>query len=272
MTDEEEDVLFQAVLAEPDDDTPRLIYADWLEERGDPRAEFVRVQCGQLDLPFFLEDDPRHNEQDTHLRARLRTATRRWDGALRRRLARGPLRNQALRRRGLIGGWAYRRGFIEAIAMQLGAFLEHAEAVFRQVGPVRYVRFPVRELPGQPTRSRVETLALIPRLAESPYLARLTTLDLHNNFLQDEEAELLAASPHLVGLKVLDLSQNWITEAGARALRASPSLQGLTTLYLANSYPDPLSNGRTRRRGGGLFSWLDPARAPSRPTRQSRRR
>ena len=35
----------QAILADPDDDTPRLIYADWLEEQGDPRGEFIRVQC-----------------------------------------------------------------------------------------------------------------------------------------------------------------------------------------------------------------------------------
>ena len=26
------------------EDTPRLVYADWLEERGDPRASFLRVQ------------------------------------------------------------------------------------------------------------------------------------------------------------------------------------------------------------------------------------
>jgi uncharacterized protein (TIGR02996 family) len=36
--------LFQAVLAAPDEDAVRLVYADQLEERGDAaRAEFVRV-------------------------------------------------------------------------------------------------------------------------------------------------------------------------------------------------------------------------------------
>src|SRR5207244_2686349 len=35
----------QEILANPDDDTPRLIFADWLEERGDSRGEFIRVQC-----------------------------------------------------------------------------------------------------------------------------------------------------------------------------------------------------------------------------------
>lgn len=38
--------LLQAVCASPDDDTPRLVLADWWEEHGQPdRAEFVRVQC-----------------------------------------------------------------------------------------------------------------------------------------------------------------------------------------------------------------------------------
>lgn len=38
------DRLLQAVLDDPGDDAPRLVLADWLEERGDPRGEFIRVQ------------------------------------------------------------------------------------------------------------------------------------------------------------------------------------------------------------------------------------
>jgi uncharacterized protein (TIGR02996 family) len=34
------------IVANPADDTPRLVYADWLDEHGDgDRAEFIRVQC-----------------------------------------------------------------------------------------------------------------------------------------------------------------------------------------------------------------------------------
>jgi uncharacterized protein (TIGR02996 family) len=32
-----------AVAAAPDDDTPRLVYADWLDERGDPRGPYLRA-------------------------------------------------------------------------------------------------------------------------------------------------------------------------------------------------------------------------------------
>lgn len=34
----------ETIRAHPDDDAPRLIYADWLEERDEPRGEFIRVQ------------------------------------------------------------------------------------------------------------------------------------------------------------------------------------------------------------------------------------
>jgi uncharacterized protein (TIGR02996 family) len=36
----------RAILEHPDDDGPRLVYADWLDKQGDTaRAEFIRVQC-----------------------------------------------------------------------------------------------------------------------------------------------------------------------------------------------------------------------------------
>lgn len=34
-----------AIRAAPDDDAPRLVYADWLIERGDPRGELIQLQC-----------------------------------------------------------------------------------------------------------------------------------------------------------------------------------------------------------------------------------
>src|SRR5262245_38486286 len=40
----QEEGFLRAIAAEPGDDTVRLVYADWLEERGDPRAEFLRLE------------------------------------------------------------------------------------------------------------------------------------------------------------------------------------------------------------------------------------
>src|SRR5688572_9698643 len=53
----------RAARANPTDDLPRLVYADWLDEHGDPPGEFVRVQ---------LELEPRrHDLHDPHVRALL---------------------------------------------------------------------------------------------------------------------------------------------------------------------------------------------------------
>jgi uncharacterized protein (TIGR02996 family) len=41
----DDDTAFQsAILVDPADTTLKLVYADWLQEHDDPRAEFVRLQ------------------------------------------------------------------------------------------------------------------------------------------------------------------------------------------------------------------------------------
>lgn len=42
-----DDALLAAIIAAPDDDTPRLVYADALAERGDPRAELISLQIAR---------------------------------------------------------------------------------------------------------------------------------------------------------------------------------------------------------------------------------
>lgn len=43
--------LLAAVLAAPDDDTPRLVFADWFEDHGEPeRAEFIRMHIKTGDV------------------------------------------------------------------------------------------------------------------------------------------------------------------------------------------------------------------------------
>jgi uncharacterized protein (TIGR02996 family) len=48
----DDDIAFQrAILANPADTTLKLVYADWLQDRADPRAEFVRAQVEGRALP-----------------------------------------------------------------------------------------------------------------------------------------------------------------------------------------------------------------------------
>ena len=52
------DALYRAICAEPDEDTPRLAYADLIEEDGETaRAHFIRAQVALARVPEY---DPLH--------------------------------------------------------------------------------------------------------------------------------------------------------------------------------------------------------------------
>jgi uncharacterized protein (TIGR02996 family) len=74
------DALLRAIIENPDDDAPRLIYADWLDEHGDPdRATFIRLQCelGRLVLGTQAAFD-RYAAIQTRSWALFLTHRRRW--------------------------------------------------------------------------------------------------------------------------------------------------------------------------------------------------
>jgi uncharacterized protein (TIGR02996 family) len=92
----------QALLAEPDDDTLRLVMADWLDENNQPaRAEFIRVQ---IELARGAEDRAHRRELELRQRDLLIAHDREWVAPLAKVLGCEP---------GRWGGWVFRRGFVE---------------------------------------------------------------------------------------------------------------------------------------------------------------
>jgi uncharacterized protein (TIGR02996 family) len=90
-----------------DDDTPRLVYADWLDEHGDPsRAEFIRIQC---ELARLDDDDPIREERQERSTVLEKAHAARWLGNLRQALDRPRARQ--------IDRWTFRRGFLEALVL-----------------------------------------------------------------------------------------------------------------------------------------------------------
>src|SRR5579864_5943301 len=53
----DQNAFLHTICAHPDDDAPRLVYADWLDERGDPLGEFIRVQ---VELAKIKPSHPRY--------------------------------------------------------------------------------------------------------------------------------------------------------------------------------------------------------------------
>jgi uncharacterized protein (TIGR02996 family) len=53
--------LLQRVLDRPDDEGLRLVYADWLQERGDPRGELIILQLQKRKAPLTEEESARES-------------------------------------------------------------------------------------------------------------------------------------------------------------------------------------------------------------------
>jgi uncharacterized protein (TIGR02996 family) len=215
----------QAIIEGPDDDAPRLVYADWLDDHGQPvRADFVRVQCK---LARVFEGDPRRPELLEREWKSLAEHGQEWAG---------PLRDA-------VSSWEFRRGFIEAVTVRgdagAGRFIRQAPTLFR-LAPIRHLSFrpetTFRRTTGPVAITVAETDALGPvrlrELTQLPGLLRVRTLDLADNELDYRSALVLAAAPNLAGLKSLDLSTNRVGNEGARALANSPHLRGLEELNL----------------------------------------
>jgi uncharacterized protein (TIGR02996 family) len=68
---DEELAFLRAIHASHADLLPRLVYADWLDERGDPRAEFLRLEARAAQLTPEHEDAQAVRRRLVELRAHL---------------------------------------------------------------------------------------------------------------------------------------------------------------------------------------------------------
>src|SRR5262249_39814498 len=146
--------------------------ADWLEEHGNPRGEFIRVQ-------YALSDPKLEPAKQAKLALReqelLALHGQEWKRGL-EALGASPI---------------FRRGFVEGILIEANTFLKHAETIFR-LAPVRRVQF----------RNAEEH---VPALVACPFIGRLATLDFQGNYIGDLAAHHLADCKHLANLQDLGL-------------------------------------------------------------------
>jgi uncharacterized protein (TIGR02996 family) len=233
----EQQALYAAVVASPDDDLPRLVYADWLEEHGDADwADLIRVQCarrnGTPDLPEYF--DLRERERELYAVAAHRLAAQRPS---------------------LPAGFAWtsdERGFpyqithedpIESLH-QVEKQLERIAAV----APVRgltadyWLLEQLVELIHRPVCERFERLEVagdddefdVPSftraLASSGHVRRLTDLDLTTLDLDDRDFATLAGAKTLARLDRLNADWRLLTRRSNAALRDATWRASLTNL------------------------------------------
>jgi uncharacterized protein (TIGR02996 family) len=198
-------LFLKRILEHPDDDAPRLVFADWLEERGDPRGEFIRLQCA---LAAGTGDEAVRQKM---LRREQELLAGHWNtwGAK-------PFRGIADRCR-------FRRGFIEQIAIAADRFIEHGADLF-EWAPLRRIR--IFDLNPEQTN----------RFANCPALKRVVELDLTGLDLHDDGIEHLLRSPHLHQLRWLNLSVNGLSDRAWGMIVRSSALPGLGWLDVSHNH------------------------------------
>lgn len=233
--DPREAALLEACRAAPDDDLPRLVYADWLDEGGQSdKANYIRLEIEQAGLPTRY---PRKAELQVAAGVILRECKHLWDAPLLR----------ALHAPAVIH---YERGLPAEIACRPAVFLAGGDAVRRHAPTATALRLPncdddsVRALADCPHLSDVRHLNLASgeigpagaeALAASPHAGELQTLDLSDNRMGAAgiQALIRSGNPPLLGrLSRLDVSHNDIGDAAVLALARSPLTAGLRSLNL----------------------------------------
>jgi uncharacterized protein (TIGR02996 family) len=212
-----EPALEAAVIARADEDTPRLAYADWLDEHGDPvRAEWIRVQCRLADLSPAAPDwfDLRERQEELACLLKHRHLTRVGE-----KYNRFYFGHQLLNRH----DEPFRRGFPYFIDCQTSG--------------------------GEWTADEVRRV--------SRDLARLvsetTIRGFHSYDAADEHLTQLLSASVCAQLRGLEISPsfeggNWCERAGKfyEALGANEHLRGIEHLFLYSVMPEPAVRALTR--------------------------
>jgi len=260
----------KAILASRHDDLPRLVYADWLEETGEPpnvaRAHFIRTQIHlqhtdpksavydemkaleERILAFYL-DDWRWDLPE-HFRYYSAADQVKWRRGFPDDL--GPMWEQEFRRSGSVGlaelpvTVVQLTGSGESIRFEDYPDFAHISRL--KLGPSLTVLYTLNDEKG-------ETTLTFDSLMSAPVFTSLRHLDLSENAISDAwlvrfVAQLPTAS-FAPTLESLDLSSNFrITDAGANVLATADGLEGLKKLRIRDTRITPAGRNLLKRRFG----------------------
>jgi uncharacterized protein (TIGR02996 family) len=211
--------LIAAILAAPDDDAPRLVLADWLMARSDPRGELIAVQCA---LATAGPQDLERRAREAQLIAACEA------GSL------APILK-------LLTTWHWRRGFLHSVSAILPGFLDAFELL--RTMPLEHItihgyrprlgaRFAALTHPtvrhvGLPRNRLAGALEVL----DARLIRNAESLSLWGNPLGTDGLIALAGGEQ-PRLRELDLGRCAVTGEGLAALATTPWWSRLTTLNL----------------------------------------
>lgn len=226
----------RAILDHPDDDAPRLVLADFLEERGSAQGEFIRIQCERSRLNA---DDPRYatlvRREEQLLRAHGPDWLRPMHALLEpeRRFPGLPLQHAE-----------FRRGLVEAVRVDAQAFHRHADDLM-SLGPVREVCLVVM------VEDAAKTNRLLTVLAALDCWRQVEVLGLRLWTWTDAVVDRFLGHAALPRLRELRLYGHLIGPPVMRPLLAWPGIVQLSRVAVRTASPEAanlMQASRHRRR------------------------
>jgi uncharacterized protein (TIGR02996 family) len=231
-----QEALLQAIWNDPDDDTPRLVYADFLEETGKDadvaRAKLIRlgIETAKLD-PIGKYLSPLVAEEK-RLWKKYRN---RWMAGLPRWACHSPAE----------------RGFLRDASCTLHQFFKDAEAIFDrepliELNPTGSSREQAKQLADSSILERLRFLTFSGHLDDrlqaillgSPYLKNLWELKIWRNARTEDWIPLIAREPKFSMLRRLHFYLQSIGIAGVTALSQSTTLRELKSFELFGDASD----------------------------------
>ena len=178
------------IRAQPRDDAPRLIYADYLDEAGDPQGELIRVQVA---LSHLAPGEPERRELELREDELLATYADEWLAPLRDVGAEG------------ISSRSLQRGLLERVRISAESFFKHGDELCRRAPALHCLE--LRSVAGA-----------MPKLATRPLPPQITVLDLNASGCGLAEIEALGRSEWTAQITDLSLSFLQLTDPAIQAM------------------------------------------------------
>ena len=265
--DAEERALLAAIVAHPDEDTPRLVYADWLQEHDRPeRAEYIRLSIQLANLRY---GDPNCEADGRRIREQRRPLVERFIKQWHQEFAARCPANRDL-------WFGFRRGFVESAHCSVTYFLTNADLLFREAplrwfSPKSLTAITTANLTASRSYGKLRGIRIIGAddartLLESP-LQNIREFDFSQEFMRGGRTEhgtewepvavRLAEHPNLGSLRWINLEACGIGDAGGEALANSPRLNLEALNLLGNELSEEVRRALRERYGSRV--WLEPA-------------
>jgi uncharacterized protein (TIGR02996 family) len=231
----EADAFLDAIFTHPDDDTPRLVYADWLQEHGQENyARFIRLQCAAAREKLWSDEANRLWEEIGRVWNRLDgewwPATReawevpaligKWDSHTSRMIYRMG------RRAGWLDAVHFERGFLRPSVPVTAELLLHLAAHDSPIGFGTLFLITADN-------------AALESVAELPALRWVTRVECPSSWAawgyhepRSDALNEFLCSVHLRRVKTLDLSKYWLMQENVPVLLNAPNLASVEELHV----------------------------------------